>query len=159
MAASGLPRAGMTSPARPSDVGASCRHLCRWHSGLGAAAETWKRSRDVRETITTSLGPRSPAAAAAPALASGEFRAANSGVCPPWMLGTGVARGGLGGGRWRGHPGSVTVEDGPSRRCDRCEKEGGREGRHGRGGARGSSGVAAGSWGAGAGRTGPKSAG
>lgn len=39
----------------------------------------------MQETITTPLGPCSLAAAATPTLASGEFKAANFGVCPSLM--------------------------------------------------------------------------
>ena len=67
----------------------------------------------MQETITTPLGPCSLAAAATPALASGEFRAANFGVCPSFM-GKGARLG------WRRaeerNLRSVTVEDGVSRR-------------------------------------------
>ena len=43
----------------------------------------------MQETITTPLGPCSLAAAATPALASGEFEAANFGVCPSLIAGGG----------------------------------------------------------------------
>lgn len=70
----------------------------------------------MQETITTPLGPCSLAAAATPALASGEFKAANFGVCPSLMAGgpqVELEAGGVGG---RRNPRSVTVEDEVSRR-------------------------------------------
>lgn len=81
------------SPARGDDVARRgsltsefpVHHLCPWQSKFCAVAETWKRSRDVQETITTPLGQCSLAAAATPALASGEFKLANFGVCPSLM--------------------------------------------------------------------------
>lgn len=52
----------------------------------------------MQETITTLLGPCSRAVAATPALASGEFQAANFGVCSSLMLRRGEPRGGMEGG-------------------------------------------------------------
>lgn len=52
----------------------------------------------MQETITTALGQCSLAAAATPALASGEFKLANFGVCPSWME-RGELEGGLQTGR------------------------------------------------------------
>lgn len=49
----------------------------------------------MQETITTPLGPCSLAAAATPALASGEFQAANFGVCSSLMFGRGEPKAGL----------------------------------------------------------------
>lgn len=56
----------------------------------------------MQETITTPLGPCSLAAAATPALASGEFEAANFGVFPSLIAG-GRTPGCLGG--WQGGEG------------------------------------------------------
>lgn len=68
----------------------------------------------MQETITTPLGPCSLAAAATPALASGEFKAANFGVRPSLLGGDPRLTWTLAGGR--GNPRSVTVEYEVSRR-------------------------------------------